>query len=116
AAESRSVSLQGLHIGGVFQTASRPLVLEEGLPPQHKNAQSVEVSFLAAQPSLIKAHARDTRNEIDTVGRLSQLDDLPLCGEVRELDAQLSKPEIIQRSQHLACILARGANQKVGIS
>jgi len=92
------------------------LVSYKSVLGKDENRNSVEVSRHLTSERLVSRYTGDAGQQIDSVWRTAQLNQLVGFSEIRFLEADIRETELIQKIDKLGCIFARGSNQYVQIS
>ena len=109
-------ALQRFDVTFVLAAAGRQLVADQVLPSEERNRNAVEVASLFGSPSFVKRHAAYSREDVDAVRGAAELNGLIIFKEIPLLQAERTKPELVESLDELVGVLWRNTNEQIDVA
>jgi hypothetical protein len=93
------VARESQDVGDVLGPARGPLVRDEVVAADEGHDHTTQDNFDVPTPGSIEVHARDLREQVDAIRRVSQLHDAIVRCQVVVLDTDISEAELVERDQ-----------------
>lgn len=99
-----------------FGRGGGSFVVDEVRTADEGNGKPVQRRSLAAREGLVSGHSADRRQQVDAVGRSTELDDLPRAGEIRGSKRQIRESEIPKSRHHSLGVGFRWTHQEIDVT